>query len=1378
MSRPQRPGGNKKPKKLVTIDEVIKREEKKMEREEKSKTNVECLKFHYDDPRDFIDKNLPCEDRKWEDDSFDNIEEYTPHKMDEYVDKYFGNENFDGDSPFAFQTDYKYKNINQICDQKDFTLNPQQKFIGKFISPETDFPGALIYHGLGSGKCMEIDTPILMYDGSIKKVQDVVVGDFTMGDDSTKREVLSLGRGKDTMYEIKPVKGEAYTFNSEHILCLKPSNQGVSYKIDKRVKNQIKKWVVSWLDTQSLTKKGKWFETEDEAVMYFKKIKNKNDIVQIPIYKYIKLPKSTKSQLKLYRTKIDFEERVVPFDPYILGLWIGDGNSGDPCITTQDSVVIKYLKETLPGYNMYLRWHSGYTYRMCSIDRKNPFLEVLRDLNLLNNKHIPEIYKINTEIIRSKVLAGLIDSDGYCGKNVFEITQNNNKTTEDIVYITRSLGLAAYKNVKKTSWTYKGVKKYSVTNRISISGELTNIPVKIKRKIPTERKQRKNVLVTGFEVIEKPYNNYYGFTVDKNHRFVLGDFTVTHNTCSSIIIAEAMKAKTTQNLNNQVFIKGRGRYHVYMVVPKAVKEQYYEEIIGRIKDGKIVSCPGACVITEDDAEETGARQFYVGSYDKRTGKYDTNDLNDIRDLENRINRISSDKRLRQDQEDTLNNLKKQLKEKRKEFHGVVNAVYHIISHDTFLNSIMVKVRNEKKFVPTPFLLTDNMFHSDKSLVIIDEVQKLVSEKGSKFYRLFNSLMIYARNRNTGNPTMRMVLLTATPVYDNPHEAALMINLLRPRIQFPLNRDKFREMFVDTKIDNYTKTKVENLKNPVLLQYILSGYVSYFKGGNPEGYPLRRNFLKIHRMENFQEDVYIRSLSIEALKDLQSIKHKKKEKMKGLQDSQKEGIYPISIQKCNIAYDKDSDDLINNISDAKALLTTLKKVKASSKGSGHEAVLDKARNYSAKLVSVIETAMESPGPVFIYTKWILHGIVGLSTILDALGWKFLDEKYDISNEGKNYAIWSPGGLEFKGLQSEHRIEEYIKNMRQIFNSPENKDGKLCKILISNVVEGISLKHVNQVHVCEPWWNLSKLEQIIARGIRLCSHSGLPEDRQYVDVYYHASILNSYPNYNFKIQRELTKMDESLLYFKDLTRSTIEQKMFITADRKNKLNNQFEIALKQSAVDCKLNKQGNIVRLEEYVIPSTTNNKELMVDGRYPLYNRSSNKYYILKNDNTDEYYLTEIDLINTMDVHRRKEGEYNTVYNWPPVDIEVMNKNKIYLDKWQVKEKSDGLSVTLYEDLKCDIDQPEISKLNFNEAYNYAMGQGENISAWKYAQDMFIKMKLFGLLVVKYDLMSGSPPVEMVECLNKLLTNKKFWDTIAPKERRKHKAQLKSLLLED
>jgi len=387
----------------------------------------------------------------------------------------------------------------------------------------------------GTGKCHAIDTLILMFDGSIKMVQDIQIGDCLMGDDSTSREVLSLGRGRDVMYEIIPVNGESHTFNSEHILCLKCTGLGITHAPSGR-------FVVRYFNNETIKILSKTFDTNQEAQDFLNQFDESSKNCEVSIKDYLKLSNSIKHVLKLYRTPVDFPNREVPFDPYIIGFWIGDGTSTCAGLCSQDSVVLHYLASNLPKYGCYLQYTgSQYDYRVngCRIDkigRCNSFLNALRQLNLIENKHIPDLYKINSRRVRLELLAGLIDSDGHLeSSGCYEFTQKDETTMDGVIYLARSLGFSAYKAVKKTSWT---------AFRINISGDIDQIPCKISRKQARPRQQKKNVLVTGFTVVKKPRDDYYGFELNGNHKYVLGDFTVTHNTIIALWLASQLKKRT------------------------------------------------------------------------------------------------------------------------------------------------------------------------------------------------------------------------------------------------------------------------------------------------------------------------------------------------------------------------------------------------------------------------------------------------------------------------------------------------------------------------------------------------------------------------------------------------------------------------------------------------------------------------------------------------------------------------------------------------------------------------------------------------------------------------------------------------------------------
>jgi len=460
----------------------------------------------------------------------------------------------------------------------NFSLLTHQKIVRDYMNLYTPYRGLLLYHGLGAGKCHAKDTQILMYDGSIKYVQDIEVGDLLMGDDSTPRTVKSLARGTDKMYDIIPIKGEKYTVNQEHILCLRASGFP-KFCINNNKTNT--NFNIQWIEENKFQSKTFTFsknkenenEIKKEAEFFYENILNNcrtnNNVIEISVKDYLQLSDKKKGLLKSYKVPIEFPEKNVPIDPYILGYWLGNGTSYTSEITSQESTVLYYFAKNLPNYKLFLSHRDKYIYEIsenCKHNNNNNiFLNTLKNLNLINNKHIPYIYKCNSRENRLKLLAGLLDSDGYLSKekNSFEFTQKNETLMNDVIYLARSLGFSCYKSIKKTSWHYNGVKKFGTALKININGlGLEEIPTLIPRKKANSRKQIKNCLVTGITVKYVNEDEYYGFMIDENCRYVMGDFTVTHNTATSIAIAEGMKDSK----------------RVIVMVPASLRANYVEEL--------------------------------------------------------------------------------------------------------------------------------------------------------------------------------------------------------------------------------------------------------------------------------------------------------------------------------------------------------------------------------------------------------------------------------------------------------------------------------------------------------------------------------------------------------------------------------------------------------------------------------------------------------------------------------------------------------------------------------------------------------------------------------------------------------------------------------
>ena len=173
-------------------------------------------------------------------------------------------------------------------------------------------------------------------------------------------------------------------------------------------------------------------------------------------------------------------------------------------------------------------------------DIANSLQGKLRELNLINNKHIPHKYIANSKKNRLELLAGLIDSDGYYDKkhNVFEIVQKNYKLAKDIEYLANTLGFRVSFREKKA--TIKDIGYESRVYRVRIVGNLDSIPTKIERKKARKLVAKRDYTHTGIKVEKDKVDEYYGFTLDGNNLFLLEDMTVTHNT--ALVLNMALKA--------------------------------------------------------------------------------------------------------------------------------------------------------------------------------------------------------------------------------------------------------------------------------------------------------------------------------------------------------------------------------------------------------------------------------------------------------------------------------------------------------------------------------------------------------------------------------------------------------------------------------------------------------------------------------------------------------------------------------------------------------------------------------------------------------------------------------------------------------------------
>jgi replicative DNA helicase len=354
----------------------------------------------------------------------------------------------------------------------------------------------------GVGKCLGLGTPIIKFDGSVIKVEDIVAGDLLMGPDSKPRKVLSTCRGKEEMFRVDQRNGDSFTCNRSHILSLKRTGHCQ---------------ISSGPSAKSINRRG--------------------EIVNISVDDYLKQKDWFKHFYKMWKAPIEFPEAELPIDPYIFGLWLGDGTSAKTHFTTADIEIEQAIVEFAVSQEMNIREVIQKTCKTICLSKggKNPFLKSLKEMDVLSNKHIPSLYLRSSSSQRMRLLAGIIDTDGYCPKrSVAIVTSIRKDLAEDILFLARSLGFMCSLREKKTS--LKSRDYTGIAYNITICGDVLEIPTRLKRRRPEGNVQRKQQ-VNAFSLSSIGEGDYYGFTLEGDGLFLLGDFTVSHNTTLSLNFA-------------------------------------------------------------------------------------------------------------------------------------------------------------------------------------------------------------------------------------------------------------------------------------------------------------------------------------------------------------------------------------------------------------------------------------------------------------------------------------------------------------------------------------------------------------------------------------------------------------------------------------------------------------------------------------------------------------------------------------------------------------------------------------------------------------------------------------------------------------------------
>lgn len=489
--------------------------------------------------------------------------------------------------------------------------------------------------------------------------------------------------------------------------------------------------------------------------------------------------------------------------------------------------------------------------------------------------------------------------------------------------------------------------------------------------------------------------------------------------------------------------------------------------------------------------------------------------------------------------------------------------------------------------------------SKKSLYIFDEVHNFIrnvysniSSNAGKRAQTIYDYIIQDKKENNGT---RVVLLSATPAINTPYELALLFNLLRPGT-FPKKENLFNHIYV-----NNSSYKTINLNHKNMFQRRIMGLVSFYIGATPDLYATKSIHYVDIRMSKYQEEIYSFYEDIE-----ETIAKKKQFKGKGGSDMYKSYtrqasnfVFPFINQRITgearprpnkfRLTDKDAEmvkegrasdspEKLTNVTEyVKAMETYviafdqfLKEKNKDDEKNGHtinkdvdilinkynknvdeylnnetgkmSSQLETMFMCSAKMINIILRILVSPGPVLVYSNYVLmEGIEIFKIYLKHFGFNSYKDK---PKDFHGYAEFH-GGIE---------MENRAKGL-EAFNKIENIKGKSVKIMMVSPAgaEGLSLENVRQVHIMEPYWHEVRITQMIGRAVRYCSHKNLPRSERHVDVYRYKSVRSG--------------------------KWTTDQQIEDGARTKDSLIQSFLDTIKEVAVDCALNKNHNML-VQEY------------------------------------------------------------------------------------------------------------------------------------------------------------------------------------------------------
>lgn len=486
----------------------------------------------------------------------------------------------------------------------------------------------------------------------------------------------------------------------------------------------------------------------------------------------------------------------------------------------------------------------------------------------------------------------------------------------------------------------------------------------------------------------------------------------------------------------------------------------------------------------------------------------------------------------------------------KQIKRIINASYLFLGYIEFANYI-AKVSAVSENEDARAAQNRLAKHFRNRLVIIDEIHNVRIADDAKDKKVAVELEKLVKKVRG----IRLVLLSATPMYNSYREIIWLLNLLRKNDS--RTGIKYTEVFDK---DGHFKINEEGEEiGKTILQRKATGYVSFVRGENPYAFPYRifpKLFDKERSIFSFDYpqlqlngkpirqpielvDVYMGTMGeyqtrgynyiIQQMKNGVSTGEGGYRELPNFDNMETFGYTLLQrpLEALNIVFPDERLDE-GELVDAKELVgkAGLSRIMTYSEAGGMRRDYkyktgaprifepSKIGNYSGKIRRICECIDNSKGIVLIYSQYIDGGLIPMALALEELGMtrytKSGSKARSLLKNAPKHASAFFKAHRYAVITGDKSISPSNLDEMNVITADDNVHGDRIKVVMISQAgaEGLDFVGIRQVHVLEPWYNMNRIEQIIGRAVRWCSHKKLPFKERNTEVYLHATnILGS-------------------------------------------------------------------------------------------------------------------------------------------------------------------------------------------------------------------------------------------------------------------------------